>query len=46
MYNLDAEPKELLKKVREDVDSFVGDADQFDDLTMLAFKYNGKQGPL
>ncbi|WP_051688448.1 PP2C family protein-serine/threonine phosphatase [Butyrivibrio sp. AE2032] len=44
--NIDAEPKELLKKVREDVDSFVGDADQFDDLTMLAFKYNGKQGPL
>lgn len=30
-------PNEILVKVREDVDNFVGDAPQFDDLTMLAF---------
>ena len=34
-------PEELLKHVRESVDAFVGDADQFDDLTMMAFVYNG-----
>lgn len=34
----DASPKELLTKVRSDVDKFVGDAPQFDDLTMLAIK--------
>ena len=32
-----AKPNEILVKVREDVDAFVGDAPQFDDLTMLAF---------
>ena len=31
-------PTELLPKVREDVDAFVGGAVQFDDLTMLAFR--------
>ncbi|MCR5099413.1 MAG: SpoIIE family protein phosphatase [Lachnospiraceae bacterium] len=30
-------PDELLRAVRADVDAFVGDASQFDDLTMLAF---------
>ena len=39
--NPDANPKELLSNVREGVDAFVGDAEQFDDLTMLCFKYNG-----
>ncbi|MBR6329048.1 MAG: SpoIIE family protein phosphatase [Lachnospiraceae bacterium] len=34
----DADPEKLLKNVRDGVDAFVGDADQFDDLTMLAFK--------
>ncbi|MCR5592045.1 MAG: PP2C family protein-serine/threonine phosphatase [Lachnospiraceae bacterium] len=33
-----ASPTELLPKVRADVDAFVGDAVQFDDLTMLAFR--------
>ena len=37
------DPETILKKVREDVDAFVGDAPQFDDMTMLAFKYFGKQ---
>ena len=31
----DASPKQLLETVRSDVDAFVGDAEQFDDLTML-----------
>ena len=30
-----ASPKQLLENVRSDVDAFVGDAEQFDDLTML-----------
>ena len=37
-----AEPKELLGIVRGEVDKFVGEAPQFDDLTMLALKYNGR----
>ena len=39
-----ASVKELLKNVREDVDAFVKDAPQFDDLTMLGFKYFGPEG--
>ncbi len=34
-------PAALLQNVRSAVDAFVGDAPQFDDLTMLAFRYNG-----
>ena len=34
----DAVPKALLEQVRTAVDAFVGDAPQFDDLTMLAIK--------
>ena len=37
-----AEPKDLLGIVRGEVDKFVGDAPQFDDLTILAIKYNGR----
>ena len=40
--NSDASPEELLKNVKDSIDSFVGDTPQFDDITMLAFKYNGK----
>ena len=39
--NKDDTPEELLIHVRKSVDDFVGDADQFDDLTMLAFIYKG-----
>ncbi len=35
--------EELIKKVREDIDIFVGDAPQFDDITMLGLEYTGKQ---
>ena len=36
-----ASPEQILKNVREDVDAFVKEADQFDDLTMLCFDYYG-----
>ena len=36
-----AAPEELLKNVRKAVDDFVGDAEQFDDLTMLCLEYRG-----
>ena len=34
-------PKDVLEAVNEAVDEFVGDAPQFDDLTMLCIEYNG-----
>jgi len=40
----DADPKTILKNVREAVDSFVKEAEQFDDLTMLCVEYRGKDG--
>ena len=35
-------PREMLSQVRSKVDSFVGDAPQFDDITMLCLEYRGK----
>ena len=37
----DASPYQLLKNVRDGVQEFVGDAEQFDDLTMLCLEYKG-----
>ena len=37
----DSDPKTLLETVRSDIDDFVGAAPQFDDITMLGFKYLG-----
>ncbi len=37
-------PEAVLKAVRKNVDEFVGDANQFDDLTMLCMKYLGQRG--
>ena len=37
----DPAPKDVLEAVRTDVDQFVGDAKQFDDLTMLCMQYRG-----
>ncbi len=34
--------EELCMAVRQDVDDFVGDAPQFDDMTMLALRYRGE----
>ncbi len=30
----------MCEMVKEDLDRFVGDAEQFDDITMLAIKFN------
>lgn len=35
--------KQALQAVREDLSAFVGEADQFDDITMLGFAYLGPQ---
>jgi sigma-B regulation protein RsbU (phosphoserine phosphatase) len=35
----DADPKTLLLNMKNAVDEFVGEAPQFDDLTMLSVKY-------
>ena len=40
----DAEPEDLIRHVHDAVDQFVGDAPQFDDVTMLCFKYRGPHG--
>ena len=39
----DAAPEQVLSAVRQGVDAFVGDAPQFDDLTMLCLRYHGPQ---
>jgi sigma-B regulation protein RsbU (phosphoserine phosphatase) len=41
--NPDASPNDVLVNVRRSVDGFVGEAEQFDDLTMLCFRYLGPQ---
>jgi len=33
--------KDVIDSIKENVDEFVGEAIQFDDMTMLCFKYNG-----
>ncbi len=40
----DASPERTLQNVRRDVDGFVKDAEQFDDLTMLCMEYRGPDG--
>ena len=42
--NPDLPPEETLCAVERAVDTFVGDAPQFDDLTMLCFAYHGAGG--
>lgn len=39
--NAGKSPEEILKGVRKSVDESVGDAEQFDDLTMLCLEYRG-----
>ena len=40
--NKETEPEILLQRIKEDVDKFVGEAPQFDDLTMLCLEYKGR----
>ena len=42
--NPEASPEELLHTVRKDIDAFVGEAPQFDDLTMMCLVYRGQPG--
>ena len=37
----DSSPREILTGVRDAVDAFVGEAEQFDDMTMLCLTYKG-----
>ena len=37
----EADARTLLKNVKDDIDNFVGNAPQFDDITMLGFRYFG-----
>lgn len=39
-----AEPKEVLSNVMENINAFVAESEQFDDITMLCFRYNGPGG--
>ena len=39
----EASPEALLQNVREDINSFVGEAPQFDDITMMCFRYFGSE---
>ena len=36
----EADPEKSLANVRSEIDSFVGEAEQFDDITMLGFRFN------
>lgn len=38
----DADPKQIIANVRNDVADFVSDAEQFDDMTMLCLEYRGR----
>jgi len=42
--NASDKPEDLLRAVREGIDAFVGDAPQFDDITMMGFFYHGSKG--
>ena len=37
----ETDPEQLINNVKSSVDEYVGDAPQFDDLTMLCIRYNG-----
>ena len=39
-----ASPQQVLENVTNGIDAFVGDAEQFDDITMLGFLYRGADG--
>ncbi len=41
----EASPVQVLKNVRQSVDGFVKEAEQFDDLTMLCLEYKGNRNP-
>ena len=42
--NQNASPRQVLENVTNGINAFVGDAEQFDDITMLGFAYYGSDG--
>ena len=42
--NIEKEPKELLQLLKDNIDIFVDEAPQFDDITMLIFDYKPQNG--
>lgn len=40
--NLEKKPEDLIHTIRQDINDFVGDAPQFDDITMLCLEYKKK----
>ena len=42
--NVGVKSSDLLPKLKANIDEFVGEAPQFDDITMLMFDYKGKRG--
>ena len=40
----DAGPEEVLKMLKDDIEAFVKDYEQFDDITMMVFDYYGPDG--
>ncbi len=38
-------PNDILPAIKKDIDEFVGDADQFDDITMLCLEYKARMEP-
>ena len=38
-----AGPEALLRTVRDEIDAFVGDTPQFDDISMLGLYYRGRE---
>ncbi len=43
--NAHRSPQEILPAVRDDIDAFVGEAPQFDDITMLCLEYKARMIP-
>lgn len=41
--NSDKSPSELLPAIKADLDAFVGEAEQFDDITMLCVQFSGQE---
>lgn len=39
---LEGEPKQIMQNVIDNINAFVGKREQFDDITMLCFRYIGK----
>lgn len=41
---IDLPPQKLLTELKQSIDDFAGDAEQFDDITMVSLEYKGARG--